>query len=179
MKKKSWQRIKRRILHKSKFLTVYDDKVRLPDGGILDHYTLTKKPDVVVIVATTRKNELLVLDEYKYAADMFLRTLPAGHIDKHENPLVAARRELREETGYTSPKLQYLGYLYEYPTKDLHKVHVVRAINATPKSKTSHEKTETIVASLLSVKNLKKEIKNGKWKTSSTLGALVLADLLY
>lgn len=131
-----------------------------------------------MIVATTRDGHIITLNEYKYAAGKVMRTLPAGHLEKKESPAKAAQRELLEETGYSSRNFKYLGCFYEYPTKDLHKVHIIRTKNVVKKGRANLEPTEKIRVRLSSVSEIKKEIKTGKWQAGTALGALVLANLV-
>jgi len=174
----NWKLLERKKAFASKFVTVYEDTVELPSGKIIDDYTVIEKPNVVIIVATDSNNNIIVLHEYKYAAGKKLLTLPAGHIEKNEDTLSAAKRELLEETGFGSEELEEIGELYEYPTKDLHKIYVVRAKNVIRKASLQHEETEMIEGQLLSVDEVRKQIKNGEWKISGTLAALTLSGIL-
>ncbi|MFH1656243.1 MAG: NUDIX hydrolase [Candidatus Nealsonbacteria bacterium] len=178
-KKSPWQRLSRKRIYTSRFLEVFKDRVKVPKQKLIAEYFLTKKEDVVVIVATTMENKIIMLKEYKYAANKFLNVLPAGHIKKKENPTEAAKRELLEETGYTSNDFTYLGSLYEYPTQDLHQVKVVRAKNAFKIAKVQHEPTENISVLVKPISAIKKEILKCKLQTCSSLGALALAGLLF
>lgn len=174
----NWKLLERKKAYTSKFVTVFEDKVELPNGKIIDDYTVIEKPNIVIIVATDNNNNILVLHEYKYAAGKTLLTLPAGHIEKDEDVIEAAKRELLEETGFGSEEFEKLGELYEYPTKDLHRIYVVAAKNVTRKANHQHEETEMIETHLLSKDEVRQQIKNGKWQISSALAALTLSGIL-
>lgn len=179
MPENSWKRIERKKIYSSQFLEVFADTVRLPNGKIIDDYTLVKKPDIVVIVATTSDGKLLTFSEYKYAADEMLNTLPAGHVENGELVLEAAKRELQEETGYTSDQFTLCGTLCEYPTKDLHKVYIVVATNVHLAIERSLEDTEIIEGvRFLNTAELQEEIKEGKWTITAILAALAVAGIL-
>lgn len=174
-----WQRLDRKTVYDSKFLKVYEDTVRLPNGGMIDDYTVVEKPSVVMVVATDPNGDVVVLREYKYAADQTMLVLPAGHKKDDESPVDAARRELLEETGYTSDDFEEVGVLRDYPTKDLHHVYVVRAKGVMPQAQTQHEDTESITFELVTVERLKEQIKSNEWKSSSALAALTLSGVLF
>lgn len=178
MKYDKWKQLKRKTIFDSKFMKVYEDAIELPNGKIIDDYSLVKKPDIIMIVATDEQNRLIVLEEYKYGADEILLTLPAGHINEKESPIEAAMRELTEETGYGVGQYKIIGKLYEYPTKDLHTVTVVRALQVCKIKGVQHEDTENIAYKLITTEELKKLVSNGEFRITSSLASLALSGLL-
>lgn len=176
---KVWKLLDRKKVYGSKFVNVYEDKVELPNGSVIDDYTVIEKPSIVMVVATDKNNNVIVLREYKYAAGETLLSLPAGHKKKDEQPIDTAKRELLEETGFSGDEFEELGVLFDYPTKDLHKVYVVRAKNVIKRGDTEDEETETISYQLITVDELKNQIKNKEWKGSSALASLTLSGILF
>lgn len=174
----SWKLIKRKNVYTSKFVKVYEDEIELPNGTRIDDYTIIEKKDIVMIVATDREGNIIVLDEYKYAIDAVIPTLPAGGLKKDEDPITCALRELKEETGYEFGKAELITTLHDYPTKDLHKVYVVRVKNAKKLSQQNHEATEQITWRLLDKDSLKKEVLSGAWKGTSSVAALAVCGLI-
>ncbi len=175
----TWEQLKRTLVYDSKFLKVYQDSVRLPNGSVVDDYTVVEKPSIVMIVATTDQGKLVVLNEYKYAAGEILKVLPAGHKKEQENSIDAAKRELLEETGFSGDEFEDVGILRDYPTKDLHRVYVVRAKGVVKTAEAEHEETESITYELVTIDDLKAQIGSQEWKSSSALAALTLAGVLF
>lgn len=172
----SWQQLGKRDIYTSNFMEAYEETVKLPNGTILEDYTTVKFNDIVLVVATDVEGNLVILEEYKYAVDQVMTTIPAGGIEKDEDPTEAGRRELEEETGYTSDEVSYVGKLYEYPTKLSHTLHVVRMKNASKTVETAHEATEQIESiSTMSPAEVKDAIRTQRFKTATVLAALVLA----
>ena len=60
-----WKLLDHKLVYNSKFLKVYEDKVRLPSGLIIDDYTVVEKPSVVMVVATTDNEKIIVLKDRK------------------------------------------------------------------------------------------------------------------
>lgn len=178
MKKTSWKLLNRKEIYKSKFIEVFDDTVELPDKTIFDHYSVVKKPDVVVVVATAN-NKIIMIDEYKYAANAIMRVLPAGHLKTNESPIEAAKRELLEETGYSGDEFKYLGILREYPSKDLHKVHVILAKNVRKTSDKNLDIGESNKIVMVTVESIKREIRRCRIQSSGTIAALSISGLLF
>lgn len=173
-----WKRLKRKALIDTKFLKVYTDKVELPNGNVIDDYSVIEKPSYSMIVALDTDNNIVTIDEYKYAINKIIHTLPAGHIEDGEDPLASAKRELAEETGYTGGEWEYLGEFYEYPTKDSHLVHFIKATGVTKTQETSFDQNEDLTQRVIPIAELKKEIARGEWRANATLAALVAAKLL-
>lgn len=174
----NWKRLNRETLIDEKFLTVYHDRVEVPSGQVRDYY-LTKKSDIVIVVALTDKNEIVMLREYKYAADQYLDVLPAGHLEAGETPEGAARRELVEETGYEGTSYEYIGRLFEAPVQDLHRVEVVLVKGAKKTVKVQLEDTEDLTAYTISKDDIKRKVLQGGVGSCSTLGGLALSGILF
>jgi ADP-ribose pyrophosphatase len=171
----SWERTSRETLVDTPFLKVYSDKVRLPNGSLTD-YTVIKKRDIVMVVATDTEGRVLTQDEYRYAVDQTLKSLPGGQVDANETPEETAARELLEETGFGGGEFEFIDTFYEYPTKDAHTITVVRAKNVSWQKDVVHEATESISApQWVTTDELKAQIRAGQWKTTSAIAVLVRA----
>ena len=85
------------------------EEVRLPDGKTVDDYYQIKLTDYAMVFAETTEGRVIVERQYKHGIRKVSLTLPAGNIEKDEDPLGAAKRELFEETGYASDEWQSLG----------------------------------------------------------------------
>ncbi len=171
-----WKRLNRETLLDSPYMKVWQDTIKLPSGRIVDDYSVAALPNGVIVVATDENDNLIMFDEYKYAVDATVLTFPAGGIDEHESPMVAAARELLEETGYESNDLELLAELYVYPSKIKHTNYIVRAKNAKQVANADYEDTETISETqLIPTTQLREMRKSGKFNTTYLLAALALA----
>ena len=90
-----------------KLIDLYLDKVRLPNGKKstrewIDH------PGAVCIVPILDNGDVLLIRQFRYGPREEFIEIPAGKIDKNEDPLKCGLRELEEETGYKSNKLTFL-----------------------------------------------------------------------
>jgi ADP-ribose pyrophosphatase len=106
--KNPWKLVKENIIYQNKFgYTLHDDDVITP-GGKPGKFMVLESHDFAVIVAITSDNKIIMIRQWRYAMGRECFELPAGSINKGEDNLVAAKRELKEETGATSDNWQEL-----------------------------------------------------------------------
>jgi ADP-ribose pyrophosphatase len=172
----SWKRLARTTIYSTPHLRVHEDTVQLPGGVIINDYSVVEMNDVVMCVTTDEQGNVLVLEEYRYAIDETMLNLPAGTFQRGaEDIVVAAQRELLEETGYSSDDISIVGELHDFPTKATHVVHVLRVRNARKTAEQNLEDTEDLRLTLMRPEELKKLIFENQVKTTSVLSAVVLA----
>lgn len=80
-------------------VTVYNEDLILPNGKKVT-WTFTGKREVVAILALTEHQSVIMVEQYRPAIRKNFLEIPAGLVEAGEEPLVAAKRELEEETGY-------------------------------------------------------------------------------
>jgi ADP-ribose pyrophosphatase len=68
-----------------------------------------------VVLPVTNEGKIIFVKQYRYPFDEWMFELPAGKLEKNEEPLTCATRELTEETGYKSDKISFLGKIYTSP----------------------------------------------------------------
>jgi ADP-ribose pyrophosphatase len=104
----TWETTGSRVDYTCPGFDVRRDDVVLPDGTETDfHYV--DEPAAVVVLPFTSDGDVVVIDEWRQAVGRTNRGLPAGSVEPGDADLVAAaRRELREETGYTADDVAHL-----------------------------------------------------------------------
>ncbi len=107
-----------RILH------VIDDTVICPNGNEASR-ELIRHVGAVCVVPITDDGKVIVERQFRYPIDKVITEIPAGKLDsKSEDPLLAAKRELREETGYTAEEWISLGAFYPAPAYSDELIHI-------------------------------------------------------
>lgn len=115
------------VLRAPPYLEVTRDTVELPDGRVIDDYYGVASADYAVIVAVDGDENVLALHGYRHGAGRVLWEFPAGALEPGESPESAARRELREETGYEADEWQPLGSFVVDGNRKLATAHLFAA----------------------------------------------------
>lgn len=109
------------------------DEVRFPDGSV-GKLEMIRHPGASAVVplldepdgapANVRDPLVLLIRQYRYAADAYLYEVPAGRLDAGEAPADCATRELQEETGYSAASVELLLSMYTTPGFTDEKIHL-------------------------------------------------------
>lgn len=97
---KRWEILNSEYLIYNKWLKVRKDHVRIPTGVEMNDYYVLEYPDWVTIIAITEEGKFVMERQYRHGIQQTCYELCGGTIEKGENAMVAAQRELKEETGY-------------------------------------------------------------------------------
>jgi ADP-ribose pyrophosphatase len=98
-----------RVVEFGKYLTVERRTIELPDGRTIPDWPWLIMPDYINVVAVTDDDQFICFRQVKYAVDGTSLAVVGGYLEPGEEPLAAAQRELREETGYAAREWISLG----------------------------------------------------------------------
>lgn len=158
----------------SKWFRVRQDKVQLPNGKILDDYFVWESDDVAMVVPITPEGNLILVKQYKHGIQKVMIELPAGFINKSEDPLKAAHRELEEETGCEVLNIKKIATWVSYPTKETGKLFLFLAqVHKTKKQ--NLDPNEEIELLEVPIPEVMKMINDGQIWATATVGAIYLA----
>ena len=105
-----WRTLGRRVLlSRPPWLEVAEERVELPDGREIDSFLSLRTRDFAAVVAMTERDEVVLIRSYKHGTRAISLSVPAGYLEAGEDPLTAAQRELREETGFEGGQWSSLG----------------------------------------------------------------------
>ncbi len=149
----------------------YDQRENPRNGQQLDCVIL-ESADWVNVVALTPEKEIVTVKQFRFGTGKMTLEIPGGLVDPGETHRAAAIRELREETGYTSDKWTYLGYVEPNPAIRNNYCHQWLAEDVQLTDELSLDVGEDLVVQTCSIKELRTAIENGEMRHSLVLLAL-------
>ncbi|WP_300401508.1 NUDIX hydrolase [Nocardioides sp.] len=158
----SWARVGPQSVRYDGFLRVVRRRLKMP-GGRESEWDLLESSDSVVVLALTREGRVVCIRQYRPGPDAVITSLSGGIIDPGEDPLRAAARELREETGWSAERWQLAG-----PTQWFKSTEVSWAVIAHDCVLTGPqllEADEDIEVVLLDVAEVRSRLRDGSFGT--------------
>lgn len=172
---KEWKILKREEVLGSRWYQVFKETVKLPSGKVLDDYYVRDSVKAVLIVPHTNDGKYILTKQYKHGARKEVLEFPAGGIDKGEDILAAAKRELREEVGGDAGDLTLGPTFFENPTSSRGEIYVVFAEGVIQKHEQELDDNEDIEIVTLSSEELQAALDNGQLQVPASAAAGYMA----
>jgi ADP-ribose pyrophosphatase len=106
-------------------------EVELPNGHQVE-LDIVRHPGAAAVVPFLSADEVLLIRQYRFAADGVIYEVPAGKLDGEEDPAICAARELEEEAGRRAGRLERLGALWPSPGFTDERIHLFAAFDLSP-----------------------------------------------
>lgn len=159
---------------------IYEGKVfdisiaEIKDGEIEYKREIVEHKGSAVIIAVFEDNRVALVRQYRHAAGDYLLEIPAGTLNKDEDPKLGAQRELEEEIGVTSDNIEILTEFYVSPGFLTEKMNVYLATNLK-QSKQNLEEDEILTIEKLTFNEAFEKIRSNEIKDAKTICGLILA----
>jgi len=170
-----WKIRSSKLAFDNPWFKVRQDVVELPNGKVIDDYFMWQDNDVAQIVPITSNGKFILERQYKHAVGEFMIEFPAGYFNDKEIPEEAAKRELLEETGFSSDEIEFIGKLNHNPTKEIGCLYVFLAPNAQKTHDQELDVTENIELVLLSAEDILQKISSQEIWATGTISCFFLA----
>jgi len=132
-------------------------------------YTTLQMPDWVSVAAVTEDGQFVLVRQYRHGINDATLETAGGIVDEGETPQLSARREMREETGFSSRELESLGWVHPNPATQNNRCHLFlarRAENAGPPAPDEDEYLEPV---LLTPSEVRRAIDDGEISHALTI----------
>lgn len=149
-----WKTLASRNIVERWWLTLREDRVRLPSGEEIEEFHVAEYPDWALAIALTDDGDAVLVEQYRYAVDCVALEFAAGVVAPGEPPLDAARRELLEETGYEADEWISLGSCAVEPARHTNYGHLFVAKGARRVAAQALDATEDLSVRVLPASEL-------------------------
>jgi ADP-ribose pyrophosphatase len=143
------------------------DQIRLPDGKLAQREFMTH-PGAVGALAFAGRDRILLVKQYRHPVGEFTYEIPAGKLDKGEDPLLCVKRELAEETGYRAKKIRKLIHFWPTAAFSDEVIHLYVAEDLVP-TDAHPDEDEYLELVTVTRKQLERMIQRGQIHDSKTL----------
>jgi ADP-ribose pyrophosphatase len=171
-------RVNSRRAYSGKIISLDVDTVRFPDGS-LGELEMIRHPGASAIVPflsdpAGQDPQVLLIHQYRYAAEGYLYEIPAGRLNPGEAPRDCALRELKEETGCTAGHVEHLFTMYTTPGFTDEKIHLFMATQLVA-GETKHEADEFLELQPMLLSRALQMVEAGEIQDSKTALGLLFA----
>lgn len=165
----------RKEIYNGRVIDVVCDDVILQDGKASKREVVLHSGGVVIL-AVDENNMVYMVKQYRYAIQKEIYELPAGRLEKGEDPFECAKRELEEECGLVADTWESLGFIYSSPGILSEKLYLYKATNL--KQTQQHlDDGEFLSVCKFNIDNVLGMIKENKINDAKTICAVSLAKL--
>jgi 8-oxo-dGTP pyrophosphatase MutT (NUDIX family) len=167
--------LERKTLVERRWMTVHEDRVLLANGREMGEFHVVEAPNWAGIVCVTADAEIVLVRQYRHGIRGNSLELPAGVMEAGEEPLVAAQRELCEETGYLAERWEPVMAFATEPSRQTVRAHFFCALDATPTGTRSLDESEDIDVVRVPCKSVVGLIERGEITHGVHVGAILFA----
>ncbi len=161
--------VKKKYIYEGKILNLRCDDAALPDGSPCKREIIEHSGGACVLYV--KEDKVLFVRQYRYAYGESIYEIPAGKLEKGEDPKVAAARELEEEAGVLADELTLLYVVYPTPGYTNEKIYIYEATSAK-ETHTHPDEGELLDVAYIPVAKVKEMLANGEIRDAKTIIAL-------
>ena len=162
------------MIYEGKILNLRKDKVNVKDNQT-SYREIIEHNGGVALAALTDEGKLVMVKQFRKAAEKVVLEVPAGKIEKGEDHSITAERELKEETGYTAGKIEFITSFYSSIGYSTEVIHLYLATQLTP-GETDFDDNESIDIIEYHLEELKDMIFNREIEDAKTIAAILLVE---
>ncbi len=168
------ERLAHERVYDGKVFDVDRDRVRLPNGREVT-VDVVRHPKSVVLLPMPEPGHVILIKQYRYAVNRWMWELPAGSVDKGEEPEAAARRECHEEIGKVPETIVRLAALHPTPGYCDEEMLFFRLSGlSTPPEDAETDEDEDIEPKTFSLADARDMVRSGEITDMKTVAGLAM-----
>lgn len=176
---KPWKVIDRTHIADYTVFSVYRVQAQSPRNGEIFSFHTIGCGAWINIFPITEKGEVVMIRQYRHGTEEITLEIPGGLAEPSEDPALAARREMLEETGYESDTIIPLGWVTPNPAFLTNRCYSFLAQNAHPKGEQTLDRGEDIEVVLVPVNRLRELVSDGTITHSLVIAAIYLLEIYF
>ena len=165
-----------KVVYQNPWFRLWEDEVEFKDGSKGEYAYLDRIDSGAIIIPLDHEGNFYLLREFRYPVQTTIFAFPAGGREGDETNADAAKRELKEETGFVAGKWTCLHELFPDPAQNMQRINLFLAEDITG-GEADHQQGETIKIHKTSLKEVKDRIAKGEPCSSQFLACLFLLEL--
>lgn len=176
MTPKKWTLLSKKDVSPHAWFPIEMRTYELPNGKIVDDFSVTTLADVAMIVPVTKDENIILVRQFKPGFSDVILEFPAGRSENnHKDIEETARHELEEEAGIVADSLEYFATIAPFVTKGTEKVFCYLAENVVFNSKQQLDENEDIEVVVVTFEELERLIASNEIQAAVTIAAWELA----
>ncbi len=171
-----WKILSSAYLFNDLWFKVRKERCETPLGKIVDPYYVYEFPEWVSAVPVTAEGKIILIRQYRHALGEICIEIPGGVVDASDKSMEeAAKRELKEETGYVFTSFESMGVISANPSTNTNLMHMFLAKGGTKVSDQQLDPNEEIDVELFTIAEVKQLLKENKIVQAMHVTALMYA----
>lgn len=175
MSPQKWTLISANDVSPSKWFPIEERTYKLPDGRIVNDFSVTTLADVAMIIPVTKDGKIIMVNQFKPSFDDVILEFPAGRTEPNTTLEETALRELEEEAGIKTGVLEYFATLAGFVTKGTEKVSCFLARDIEINSQQKLDEIEDIEIMIFNPEEIDQFIYENKIQAAITVAAWTVA----